>query len=155
MSVDSPVVQSTVVRRSQFRKDFQLFVKENMIFNDPDGGVLDLARSMLFKTPNPKGMHEFLKTAADPILEDLKKYSKYPLLTRIEARKIADKKETMATDSKDPSYNKELQKEISQDYDQDEDGKEHDDFIENRPHIETKSENGGVLKDKKKDAPAK
>ena len=76
MSEDSPVVQSAVVRRSQFRKDFQLFVKENLIFNDPDAGVLDLARSMLFKTPNPKGLREFLKTAAEPVLEDLKKYSK-------------------------------------------------------------------------------
>ena len=76
MSVESPVAQQPVGRRSQFRKDFQLFVKENMIFNDPDGSVLDLARSMLFKTPNPKSMHEFLKTAAEPILEDIKKYSK-------------------------------------------------------------------------------
>ena len=51
-----------------------------------------------------------------------------------------DKKDTLNTDSKDPSYNKELQKLISEEYDQQDDEKNNVDSIDDEHPKETKSE---------------
>ena len=77
MSVDSRINQYMSNRKSQYSKDIRQYVSECMIYNDIDSNVLDLAKNMIFKSPQPKSMIDYIKNEMENIVEDVKKYSKY------------------------------------------------------------------------------
>jgi hypothetical protein len=59
-----------------FKQGFTQFLGEHMLFNDSSGSILDLVKSMVFKSPQPRSMFEFMLSAQDLVEEDVKRYAK-------------------------------------------------------------------------------